>query len=258
MSNVFISYSHVDSNMAHELGSAIEHLGITYFHDVKHISWGERIEAAVQAALDNSNSLLVIISPASLKSLWVPYEIGYFSALKRPILPFLTHPSLELPAYISNLKHVYTVSEATNNFATMKDQLENPRAKQSAPNPDLRVRYSAAIVNDSGGGFATVFGIIAENHDIDSVFVSSFALLLRDGRRLQIIRDGVTGLPVGTQELRPGQRSSVHIRRSDLAADLKPTDIIGVVVIDQIGRQFYADPIRIQECIEELFHMGNA
>jgi hypothetical protein len=248
-----MSYSHIDASMANELGLAIDHAGITYFRDVKDINWGDRIDAAVQTALEDSNALLVIISPASLKSLWVPYEIGYFSALKRPILPYLTHPLLDVPSYISNLKHVGTVSEATDHFAAMKDQLQKPRSKTSAPHPDVRIRYSPAMTQNRSGGFTTLVSISAENHDINPVFISSFSLLLDDGRRMQIVRDGITGLPVGAQELRPGQRFDVHITRRDLGTDLKPTDVIGVVAVDQIGRQFHGDPNRIQECIAELF-----
>ena len=257
MPNVFMSYSHVDAVLATELGSAIDHVGITYFRDIKDINWGERIDAAVQTALEDSNALLVIISPGSLKSLWVPYEIGYFAALKRLILPYLTHPSLELPSYIANLKHVGAVSDATDHFVAMKDQLQKPPTKTTAPHPDVRIRYSPAITQNRSGGFTTLVSIGAENHDINPVFISSFSLLLDDGRRMQIVRDGITGLHVASQELRPGQRFDVRITRGDLGSELKPTNVIGVVAIDQIGRQFHGDPNRIQECIAELFRDDN-
>ena len=253
MPNVFMSYSHIDANMANELGSAIDDAGITYFRDVKEINWGDRIDTAVQTALEDSNALLVIVSPASLKSQWVPYEIGYFSALRRPILPYLTHPSLELPSYISNLKHVGTVSEATGHFASMKEELQKPRSKTSAPHPDVRIRYSPAITRNSSGGFTTLVSIGAENHDINPVFISSFSLLLDDGRRMQIVQDGITGLPIAARELRPGQRLDVHITRGDFGTNLKPTNVIGVFAVDQIGRQFQGNPNHIQQCIAELF-----
>ena len=257
MPNVFMSYSHVDATVANELGAAIDHSGITYFRDVKDINWGDRIDAAVHTALEDSNALLVIISPASLKSLWVPFEIGYFSALKRHILPFLTHPSLELPPYISNLKHVGTISDATGHFAAMKDQLQKARSKTSAPLPDVRIRYSPAITKNRSGGFTTLVAIGAENHDINAVFISSFSLLLDDGRRMQIVRDSITGLPIASRELRPGQRFDVHITRGDLGTGIGPANVIGVVGIDQIGRQFHGDPNHIQDCIAELFRDGN-
>lgn len=253
MPHIFMSYSHVDANIANQLGAAIDHAGITYFRDVKHINWGDRIDAAVQTALEDSNALFVIISPASLKSLWVPFEIGYFSALKRPILPYLTHPSLDPPPYISNLKHVGTIPEATDRFVAMRDELQRPRSMTTAPHPDVRIRYSPAITQNRSGGFTTLMSLGAENHDVNSVFISSFSFVLDDGRRMQIVRDGITGLPVGTRELRPGQRFDVHITRGDLGTEPQPPNVIGVVAIDQIGRQFHGDPNGIQACIAELF-----
>ena len=253
MPNVFMSYSHIDASIANEIGSAIHNAGITHFRDVKDIKWGDQIDASVQTALEDSNALLVIISPASLKSLWVPYEIGYFSALKRPILPYLTHPSLELPSFISNLKHVGSVSEATDHFAAMKDQLQKPRSKTSALHPDVRIRYSPAKTKNYNGGFTTLVVIGAENHDMNSVFINSFSLLLNNGYRLQIINDSITGCRVAPRELRPGERFDVYITRDDLGQDVNPANVIGVFALDQIGRQFHGDPNRIQECIAELF-----
>lgn len=253
MPKVFMSYSHIDAGVANELGSAMDIARVTYFRDVKDINWGERIDAAVQTALEDSDALLVIISTASLNSLWVPYEIGYFSALKRPILPYLTHPSLVPPSYISYLKHLGTVTEATAHFVAMKTQLQRPRSQTTAPDPDVRIRYSSAITRNRSGGFTSLVSIGAENHDRHSVFISSFSLLLDDGRRMQIVRDGITGLPIASRELRPGERFDVHITRNEFGSDIKPQQVIGVFAIDQIGRQFYGDPNRIQECVAELF-----
>ncbi len=253
MADVFVSYSHVDASLASELGLAIDNLGITYFRDSKDIKWGDSIDVTVQTALEDANALMVIVSPASLNSLWVPYEIGYFSALKRPILPYLTHPSLELPSYIANRKYVETVSDVTAYLSAMKNQLRKPQTKTTAPLPDVRIRSSAAIMRKPSGKSMTLVSIGAENHDVNPVYISSFSLLLDDGRRMQILRDGISGLPVTVQELRPGQRFDVRITRQDLGIEVKPTNVVGVVVIDQIGRQFHGDSNRVQACIAELF-----
>ena len=106
MNHVFISYSHIDTEVADEITNYLESFKIPFFRDVKNIEWGDSISDEVQSALDKSDTVLVIISPASLKSQWVPYELGYCTALKCRILPFLTHPSLDLPNYIANLKYL--------------------------------------------------------------------------------------------------------------------------------------------------------
>ena len=114
MSGIFISYSHVDSPVADEVSQLLTELAIDYFRDTKDIDLGESINARVREAVNECNVLLVIISPASLKSHWVPYEIGHASALGKVIVPFFTHPSLDVPHYIRDL-----------NYATKIDQLRD-------------------------------------------------------------------------------------------------------------------------------------
>ena len=116
MSTVFISYSHVDAQTADELASLLDELNIDYFRDVKDINWGDSIPSKVRDALDACIAILVIVSPASLKSHWVPYEIGHASALRKIILPFLTHPSLDVPHYIGDLNYAKTIEQVEDYF----------------------------------------------------------------------------------------------------------------------------------------------
>lgn len=116
MTTVFISYSHVDAKSADDLASLLDDLGIEYFRDVKDINWGDSISSKVRDALDSCVAILVIVSPASLTSHWVPYEIGHASALRKIILPFLTHPSLDVPHYIRDLNYATTVDKVKDYF----------------------------------------------------------------------------------------------------------------------------------------------
>ncbi|OYP35628.1 toll/interleukin-1 receptor domain-containing protein [Rhodopirellula sp. MGV] len=109
MSTVFISYSHVDSQIASDISELLDAEGVSHFRDVKDIGWGQDIEGEVRIALHNCAAIIVVVSPASLDSAWVPYEIGHARALKKQILPFLTHPSLKLPNYLSRLSHINTL-----------------------------------------------------------------------------------------------------------------------------------------------------
>lgn len=116
MSTVFISYSHVDTSTADKLASLLSSLDIEFFRDVKDINWGNSISSKVRDGLETCAAILVVVSPASLKSHWVPYEIGYASALRRLVLPYLTHPSLDVPKYIDDLSYVTTVKQAKDYF----------------------------------------------------------------------------------------------------------------------------------------------
>ena len=68
---VFISYSRDDYELAAQIGHALHEAGVAYYLDQKKIDWGTRVTKEVQKALSNCAALVVILSPASLKSKWV-------------------------------------------------------------------------------------------------------------------------------------------------------------------------------------------
>lgn len=103
---VFISYAHEDSALVDQLCNRLSTAGLKFFRDTKNISWGGRISSDVQRALELAGGVVVVVSPASVKSQWVPYEVGYATALRKPILPFLTHPSIDLPGYLADLRFI--------------------------------------------------------------------------------------------------------------------------------------------------------
>ncbi len=115
---VFISYSSIDEQMATSLAKTLEEHNVGYFLDHKHMIWGGDVTQQVSAAIRRCTHLLVIISPASLKSDWVPFEVGYAQALRKTILPFLMHPSLDLPEYLRRLHYVIVADEVVKYFQT--------------------------------------------------------------------------------------------------------------------------------------------
>jgi tetratricopeptide (TPR) repeat protein len=106
----FISYSWADRREGDRLLRAIEHfttprslvgletpIGPTprrlspVFKDREEESAGANLRDAVETALENSEFLIVICSPNSVRSKWVPKEVAYFRARRDPskILPFI-------------------------------------------------------------------------------------------------------------------------------------------------------------------------
>lgn len=116
---IFISYSHVDKEIIENITSIFDKLGIGYFQDVKDIQWGEKITDKVKQALDKVTHIILIISPASLKSQWVSYETGYAKAKNIIILPFLIHPSLELPSYLKDTSYKTKLSDLEQYFLSV-------------------------------------------------------------------------------------------------------------------------------------------
>jgi hypothetical protein len=120
MSDVFISYSHVDEQIVRQIAAELKGLGLAVFLDRKDIQWGDDIQDRVSDGLSSCAALLVVVSPASLKSWWVPYEIDHTRALCKLLLPFVTHPALELPASLSSLAHIGDLDGLRGFFSKVK------------------------------------------------------------------------------------------------------------------------------------------
>jgi len=121
---VFISYSRSDSQEANKITAILKKLKIDYFEDVKDIQWGKDVQKEVKIALADCQAVLVIVSPGSVKSQWVPYEIGYATALKKRILPYVTHESIEIPRYLTHLNFAKTLEAVKNAFTSTWAQNE--------------------------------------------------------------------------------------------------------------------------------------
>lgn len=109
--NVFISYSAVDQGIASDISDVLKDIDIPHFFDKKDINWGQDVARAVGSGVRNCSHLLVVLSPASLKSSWVAYEIGQAAALGKVILPYLTHPSLDIPDFIRGYHYKSSLSD---------------------------------------------------------------------------------------------------------------------------------------------------
>ena len=110
---VFLSYSHADSDVADKIARHLDKTGIDYFRDTKDIGWGGNISDTVANGITTSSAVIVILSPASLKSHWVPFEVGHASSKAKHILPYLTHSALasDLPDYLRGRRYVSSIRQ---------------------------------------------------------------------------------------------------------------------------------------------------
>lgn len=116
---VFISYAHEDSSVAEEIYTKLNQQHIEAFLDEKKIAIGERITLAVNDHLMSCSILVVIISPASLKSNWVMLELGQAIAMSKTILPYLTHPSQDVPDVLRDTKCTSDLDSLMSHFSSL-------------------------------------------------------------------------------------------------------------------------------------------
>lgn len=92
---LFLSYSDADRDFASEIGHVLETHGVPFWFSRRNIRGGQQWHDEIGAALARCDWFLVILSPASVESMWVRRELLY--ALREPrydtrIVPVLYKP----------------------------------------------------------------------------------------------------------------------------------------------------------------------
>ncbi|MEQ8767901.1 MAG: toll/interleukin-1 receptor domain-containing protein [Planctomycetota bacterium] len=88
--DVFLSYSMKDRAWVSEFAQALRDAGVTAWFDVAELMPGTRWKDEVEEALRASRFLVVILSPESVDSPWVFFEIGAAVADHKFIIPVVT------------------------------------------------------------------------------------------------------------------------------------------------------------------------
>jgi len=160
---VFISYSSVDEPLAKEIEGTLEATGISAFRDKKDIDWGDDVLERVAKGLTDCSAVVVIVSPASLKSQWVPFEVGHAMALGKKVLPFLAHPSIDVPDFLRKLNHKQRVEEVRAYFAAQLDAAARVSSSPAKPSPKERDAIRAARNELLEGRMRSEAGVTSTN-----------------------------------------------------------------------------------------------
>jgi len=87
--DVFLSYSHEDRPWVSEFVSTLKTGGIKAWFDMADIAPGDRWQEKIQEALRESGTLVMVLSPNSITSPWMFFELGAAFADKKRIIPVL-------------------------------------------------------------------------------------------------------------------------------------------------------------------------
>jgi len=99
---VFISYSSTDHWIASKVREDIGKLGVEVFLDRREIESGDEIDEQIRRHLREADEILLLVSPAALRSHWVMMEVGAARMLGKRLVPILVNVSPnELPEPIN-------------------------------------------------------------------------------------------------------------------------------------------------------------
>jgi hypoxanthine phosphoribosyltransferase len=103
--DVFLSYSHLDRDIAEELERKLSTNGLTCFLAEKSIQTGTEWIKKVQEAIKESENVLILITPRSIDSRWVYMEVGAAWIENKTIFPLTQFVDFsELPEVMRNLQ----------------------------------------------------------------------------------------------------------------------------------------------------------
>src|SRR5262244_3374881 len=106
---VFISYSRKDSAaFADELIAGLELAGFAPFLDRHDIAVGEPWEARLGGLIEQSDTVVFVVSPEAVKSERCDWEINKTLALSKRLLPVIykSLPDAEIPSKLSELQFI--------------------------------------------------------------------------------------------------------------------------------------------------------
>ena len=105
--NVFISASRKDRDLARDLANRLKETGVKVTYSELTLSGGSDYEKEFMRLLNDADEIIVIFSSNSMDNLWMMFEIGAASSLRKKITPVVVGlEKQELPPVITQLKYI--------------------------------------------------------------------------------------------------------------------------------------------------------
>ena len=104
---VFISSSYKDRDLARDVARRLKEAGVRALYSELTLSAGSEFEKLFMDQLKNADEIIVILSGNSVDNLWMMFEIGAASSLRKKITPVVVGlEQEELPPVIKQLKYI--------------------------------------------------------------------------------------------------------------------------------------------------------
>ena len=265
---VFISYSHVDKELVTELSAVIDRLQIDYFLDQKDINWGDSISSEIESGFVKVTHIVLVLSPASLKSSWVSYETGIAKGRGLKILPLLTHPSLDLPGYLANTSYKTSVGDMETYFRTVERTANHLPVQLQLAVGHLVGQYASPDQEfPDGTAFLGTKSMDKDYDQADRCIPALGLKIVHIGDRPISLKWPMISLGEGAEHsqvsfamsrpgrmqaaLRPGEAKDFSFYGSELfSKQIIQYGIESVYVEDVLGRKTVADPAEVTKASE--------
>ena len=142
----FFSYSRDDSSFVVRLAADLKATGANVWLDQLDILPGQRWDRAIEDALKNCPTLIVILSPTSVKSTNVMDEVSFALEEQKTVIPVI-YKDCEIPFRLRRLQHVDCKLDYSNGLKELLKALSPPQEPEPgvAAISDIRDRIHTDI-----------------------------------------------------------------------------------------------------------------
>jgi hypothetical protein len=149
MAQIFISYSRKDIGFVRKLAADLEKAGYEVWWDLTDLRGGDDWLRVIPAAIEESDNIIVVLSPNSLISDWVKKEYTQALSSGKKIIPLMLTRS-SVPFALNTINYVdFTSDDYAVNFQNLLDALghigENP-VTTAAAFPLMLRKYAIPIL----------------------------------------------------------------------------------------------------------------
>ena len=119
MHKIFISYSRKDIDFVRKLAGDLEKANYDVWWDLTDLRGGDEWVTRIAAAIEASETVIVVLSPNSIQSEWVRKEYTQAIGLHKRIIPIMFTPS-PVPFALNTINYVnFVAGEYQDNFETL-------------------------------------------------------------------------------------------------------------------------------------------
>jgi hypothetical protein len=109
---VFLSYALEDQELARDLATRLSEQGYEVWFDEWQILPGDNFAKRIGQALEEAEAMIVLVSPAAMKSKWVREEINFALGSQRyagKLVPVIVEPTDDVPWILERLNSIRSV-----------------------------------------------------------------------------------------------------------------------------------------------------
>lgn len=139
---VFISYAREDAAFAREVVRQLRRSKVPAWQDVQELRGGDHWQERIDEALSDARSLIVVMSPAASRSMYVTYEWAFALFKNVPVVPVLRKPT-ELHPRLARLHYVdFSRKDQRKPWVKLLQALSQKRQRiQFTGAPVIRARF---------------------------------------------------------------------------------------------------------------------